>query len=135
MNSLSDQEFGLLLKDDKPSHDALTQTVQGYYRSNGDECFKVGTTETITSTIGGKTQQDGYSQQFFIKRKYFIIVQIPIDTRNFFQSISLGVGGGFAPMYWLLTQASQDKLSMSPTTEGVIQNLQLLDLYLGGKLQ
>jgi len=122
------------LKNNQESHEALIHRVAEYYRARSESYLPIGSKKVTTSVIDGKTYEDGYTQEFFVKRKYFIVISIPIDTRNFFASLSLGVGPGYAPLRWLVTEENQSKISMESTTEGVKKNLALLDEYLAGRL-
>jgi hypothetical protein len=123
------------LSDDKRSHEALALAVNEHYRSKGVCCSRVGEPETVTSKVNEISCKDFYRQTFFIHNKYLIAVSIPIDRRNFFQSISLYTEEGFSILHSLLTEESQKKLTLNSTIEGVLHNLAILDLYLEGRLK
>jgi len=122
------------LRNDSQSYAALNACIDRYYRSKGLPCLPIGEVKINTSEINGAIYENDYEQNYFVARKYFIKYSIPIDTRNFYAMLSLGVGPGYVPMKWLVSEENESKFSMESTTEAVVHNLKMLDEYLAGRL-
>ena len=75
------------LKNSKESYEALNSCVAAYYRAKNESCLTLGAPKIEISVFDNKEYQDTYVQKFFVKRKYFILICIPIDTRNFYAGI------------------------------------------------
>jgi hypothetical protein len=123
------------LKNNPESYAALNECIDLYYSARGLPCLPIGEIKINTSEINGVTYENDYVKNYFVARKYFIQYGIAIDTRNFFSMLSLGIGPGYVPMRWLVTEENKSKFSMESTTEAVVHNLAMLDEYLAGRLK
>lgn len=125
--------FGVELKNDVLSRNEMRLCIERYYRDRGRDCFGYG--EVVhTSLMDGITCEDTYSMKYLIDKKNLIRYHIPIDARNFYACLCLGVGPEYVNMRNLVSEKNQYKFSMESTTDAVVHNLAMLDEYLAGRL-
>lgn len=123
------------LGNNEESKNALILTIEDYYRQQGRVCFRRSEIMIHATIIDGKTCDESYSVKYIIDRKRSIRYFIPIDTRNFYAMLCLGVGPEYEDMRSLVSESNQKKFSMESTKEAIENNLSMLDEYLAGRLQ
>lgn len=125
--------FGVELKNDALSRNAMRLCLERYYGNKGRSCSGYG--EAVhSSVVDGITCEETYSMKYLIDKKILIRYHIPIDTRNFYACLCLGIGPEYVNMRNLVSEEDQYKFSMESTTEAVFHNLAMLDEYLAGRL-
>jgi len=121
------------LRNDAPSRNEMRLCIERFYRDKNRSCFGYGDT-VHASMIDGINYEETYSMKYLVDKKNFIRYHIPIDTRNFYAYLCLGVGPEYVNMQNLVSEENQSKFSMESTTEAVVHNLAMLDEYLAGRL-
>jgi hypothetical protein len=111
------------LKNDASSSLELNECVNAYFEKQNRSC----------KFLPPKISSEGewYALRFLIDRKHVIEYSIPIDRRNYFATLLVGVGPCFVFPIDLMNeeQAKDFNFSMDSTTEAVEHNLVLLDKY------
>ncbi|UFH58042.1 hypothetical protein [Sulfurovum mangrovi] len=108
------------LKNDESSSFELIECIEQYYKKQNRLC----------SFIIRTVNKDNYTVDFLIDRKQIIRYSIPLDTRNCFAMVFLGIGPCFVSPHTLFGFNEGERFSKNSTTEAVEQNLKLLDQYL-----
>lgn len=113
-------EYIVLLNNDLMNKTALITCVMDYYVARSRFCSSVGA-EVV--------ENEQYAYDFLIDRKTVIRVHVPIDGRNLYAGVMIGVGPCFVRPFDLMSFEDAEKFSMDTTTEAVELNLMLLDAY------
>jgi hypothetical protein len=87
----------------------------------------------LSSGLNGRGVDEGdyHYVNFLIDKKTVIKYSIPASIRTS-SNLWLGIGPGFAPMEYLLTE--KEIFSGEATREAITNNLKMLDEYLAGRL-
>ena len=112
------------INNDQTSKSALITCVMDYYATRGRFCSPVG---------AEFSENERYSYDFLIDRKNVIRIHIPIDRRNLYAGVMIGIGPCFVNPVDLMSYADADKFSLNSTTEAIEHNLALLDKYFESK--
>ena len=123
------------LVDDEESRNILQSTIENYYRQLNRKCMGLGRVVIHTTVIDGVVYKDTYSVKYLIDAKHAFCYHIPIDNRNFYAYLALGVGPEYVAIQYLVNEENRDKFSMDSAVEGIIHNLKMLDYYLAGHLK
>jgi hypothetical protein len=126
-------EFGVELKNDAQSRNEMHLCIEQFYRDRNRSCFGYGDA-VHSSIVDGMNCEETFSMKYLIDKKNFIRYHMPIDTRNFYAYLCLGIGPEYVNMRNLVNEENQSKFSMESTTEAVVHNLAMLDEYLAGRL-
>jgi len=116
----------MLLKNDEKSFDLLFNTVGDYYEKNGNRTvYRFEKSKPITGL------EADYFVRFLLEKKYVIEYRITQDRGLFIAIPSLAIGPHyFSPgEFWDYKNAG--RFTLEASTEGVEQNLKLLDEFLG----
>lgn len=110
--------FIVQLKNDESSRFLLINCIENYYQTRGRFCSMVG---------GDCIESERFSMVFLIDRKHVFRYLIPIDVRNYFASLEIGIGPVFVSPFSVTDYADAQRFKKDATTEAVEQNLALLD--------
>jgi len=122
------------LVDDEESRNILQSTIEDYYRKLNRKCLGLGGVVIHTNVIDGVVYKETYSVKYLIDAKHAFCYHIPIENRNFYAYLALGVGPEYIAIRYLVNKENEDKFSMESAVEGIIHNLKMLDEYLAGRL-
>ncbi|WP_124575522.1 hypothetical protein [Herminiimonas sp. KBW02] len=81
-------------------------------------------------SLGGKDRDGGFSSCILIDRKHAIEYFVATDHRNFYSTVSLGIGPVYVGLNWLVDEPFQSRIKMGNTVKDLEENLSLLDEYL-----
>lgn len=95
--------------------------VTSFYKSQGRTCA------LLASNV---MEGESYSMDFLIDRRLVIRCSLPIDKRNFYAVLLIGIGPHFVHPMMLMEYEEASRYSMDDGVEFVMRNFRLLDEHL-----
>ncbi|WP_157900234.1 hypothetical protein [Rhodoferax koreensis] len=115
----------MLLKNDEKSFELLFNTIGDYYEKNGNR-----TAYIFENLKPGNNIEAGYFVRFLLEKKHILEYRI-VQDRGFFIAIpSFAIGPHYFSPGEFWDYKNSQRFTLEASTEGIEQNLKLLDEFL-----